>query len=171
MPLKQIRELLGRNPLSLARALRFQRRALAEKGRRLGLAVRAIQCAEQALASGAEPTLAVIKNIIEVIEMENKTEWMNTYYSEEALAKVEERKALWSPELQEKVTKDWQALVRDIEAALAAGEHPAGAGTGRALAGAGSRLHRRRPADSFGLERNVCGPPKLARESGIPEDV
>ena len=39
-------------------------------------------------------------------------------------AKVEERKALWNPELQAQVTKQWTELVADVTAAL--GEDPAG---------------------------------------------
>jgi hypothetical protein len=37
--------------------------------------------------------------------------------------KIEERRALWSPELQEEVTKKWNALFADIESSL--GEDPA----------------------------------------------
>ncbi|HEX3703596.1 MAG TPA: TipAS antibiotic-recognition domain-containing protein, partial [Vicinamibacterales bacterium] len=42
----------------------------------------------------------------------------------EAQAKVEERKKLWSPELQADVTRRWTALLADVEAAL--GSDPAG---------------------------------------------
>ncbi|MBA4184571.1 MAG: TipAS antibiotic-recognition domain-containing protein, partial [Acidobacteria bacterium] len=37
---------------------------------------------------------------------------------------VEERKKLWSPELQERVTRSWNDLTRDIEAAIAEGVKP-----------------------------------------------
>ena len=56
--------------------------------------------------------------------MEQNTEWTKKYYSEEAQAKIEERKNLWSPELQERVTRDWADLVADIEAAMADGVKP-----------------------------------------------
>ena len=56
--------------------------------------------------------------------MQNNMDWSKKYYSPEAQAKVEERKKLWSPELQEQVSKDWAALIADVEAAL--GEDPAG---------------------------------------------
>jgi hypothetical protein len=42
----------------------------------------------------------------------------------EAQANVEERKKLWSPELQARVTRQWTELVADVEATL--GEGPAG---------------------------------------------
>ena len=56
--------------------------------------------------------------------MQNDTEWTKNYYSEDAQAKVEARKNLWSPELQERVSKQWAELFADIEASL--GEDPAG---------------------------------------------
>ena len=40
------------------------------------------------------------------------------YYSAEAQAKLEERKHLWSPELQARVEREWAELFRDVEAAL-----------------------------------------------------
>jgi MerR family transcriptional regulator, thiopeptide resistance regulator len=56
--------------------------------------------------------------------MQNETDWTSKYFSEEAKGKVEERKSLWSPELQERVTREWNELFRDVEAAL--GEDPSG---------------------------------------------
>ena len=56
--------------------------------------------------------------------MQNDVDWTKKYYSEEAQAKVEARKSLWSPELQERVSKQWAELFVDIEASL--GEDPAG---------------------------------------------
>ena len=56
--------------------------------------------------------------------MEQNTEWTKKYYSDGAQAKIEERKNLWSPELQERVTRDWAGLVSDIEAAMADGVKP-----------------------------------------------
>ncbi len=58
-------------------------------------------------------------------------DWSTQYYSPEAKTKLEERKHLWSPELQERVSAQWNELFRDVEAAL--GEDPAGT-TGKALA-------------------------------------
>jgi MerR family transcriptional regulator, thiopeptide resistance regulator len=56
--------------------------------------------------------------------MQNDTDWTAKYFNEEARVKVEERKSLWSPELQERVTREWNELFRDIDAAL--NEDPAG---------------------------------------------
>jgi hypothetical protein len=42
----------------------------------------------------------------------------SVYWAQEARTKIEERKALWSPVLQEKVTNEWNTLLADVEAAL-----------------------------------------------------
>jgi MerR family transcriptional regulator, thiopeptide resistance regulator len=55
--------------------------------------------------------------------MEESTGWTKKYYSEEAQAKVEERNKLWAPELQEQVSREWNELFRDVEAAV--GDDPA----------------------------------------------
>lgn len=54
--------------------------------------------------------------------METNNDWMSKYHTEESRAKVEARKHLWSPELQERVSRQWSELIADVEAAL--GEDP-----------------------------------------------
>ncbi len=125
IPLKQIRTLFNREAPALPEALRTQRRVLEEKRRLLDSAINAIREAEQATRPGERPDSAVLKKIIEVIEMQDNMDWSKKYYTEEAQAKIEERKQLWSPELQERVSKEWTELFRDVEAAL--GEDPASA--------------------------------------------
>ncbi len=118
VPLKQIKTLLAREQLELPEALRMQGRVLEEKRRLLDKAISAIRAAEAALRAGEQPDAAVLKKLLEVIHMESNTDWAKKYYSEAAQAKVEERKELWSPELQERVSKEWSELFRDVEAAL-----------------------------------------------------
>jgi TipAS antibiotic-recognition domain len=50
---------------------------------------------------------------------------MKKYHSDEGWAKIQERRPHWSPELQERVSREWTELFRDVEAAL--DEDPAGA--------------------------------------------
>lgn len=126
IPLKQIKALLDRNALDLPDALRMQRRVLEDKRRLLESAIRAIHDAEQSIRPGQRPDAVLLKKIIEVIEMQNNTDWAKKYYSEEALEKIEQGKQRWSPELQERVTKEWTDLFRDVEAAIARGEDPGG---------------------------------------------
>ena len=117
LPLKQIRELL-KNDTGLTQSLRRQRHVLSDKRRHLDSAIHAIETAERSLNPKQEPDWNLFKKIIKEIEMQNDSEWTKKYYSAGAQAKVEERKKLWSPELQERVSRQWSELFADIEAAL-----------------------------------------------------
>jgi DNA-binding transcriptional MerR regulator len=117
IPLKQIKVLLDRDVRELSEVLRSQRRALEEKRRWLDQAIGAIRDAER------ETDAAALKKIIEVIEMQENADFMKRYYSEEAQAKMAERREQWNPELQAEATKAWTDLFRDVEAAL--GDDPA----------------------------------------------
>jgi DNA-binding transcriptional MerR regulator len=125
-PLKQIKDVLERGTPDLATALRFQRIILAEKGRRLTQAVRAIEEAERALADGSGPGREAFAKIIEVIEMQNDTDWTKKYYSEEAQAKIAERQRTIPREVIERGQRDWMALISEVEAAAKEGVDPAG---------------------------------------------
>jgi MerR family transcriptional regulator, thiopeptide resistance regulator len=137
VPLKQIRLIFQRSTSEMSSALQMQRRVLEEKRRLLDSAIRAIEEAEKATAPGKRPDSAILKKIIEVIEMQDNMDWSKKYYSEGAQAKIEERKKLWSPENQERWSKEWSDLFRDVEAAL--GEDPAG-GKAQALAARWKKL-------------------------------
>lgn len=119
-PLNQIKEILDRDSLPLAAALRLQRSILVEKRRQLDLAVEAIEKVERALASGGEPHWESFANLIEVINMQNNMEWVKKYYTEEQLQSLAAR---WSPEVQEKASREWEELIKEIETSL--GEDPA----------------------------------------------
>jgi len=123
IPLKQIRGLLERNGVSLPDALRRQRCALEARRTLVEQAIGAIRRAESAFAAGKRDTV-LLKNIIEVIEMQNDMDWSKKYYSEAAKAKIAARRKEWSPELQERVSKQWMDLIADVEKAMAAGDDP-----------------------------------------------
>lgn len=125
LPLAGIKALLERDAPPLSEALRRQRLALQQKRRLLDRAMDAIQEAESALADEGRASAGVLKKIIEVMEMQDNANWAMKYYSDEAAAKVEARKSLWSPELQERVSKQWMDLIADVEANLE--KDPAGA--------------------------------------------
>jgi MerR family transcriptional regulator, thiopeptide resistance regulator len=84
LPLKQVGVVLERTNLKLAEALRAQRRAIGEKQAVLARAARAIEAAEDALAVGAPADPAILRKIIEVIDMQTDIERMKKYYSDEA---------------------------------------------------------------------------------------
>lgn len=122
-PLNQIRDLLNRKDADLAATLRQQRQIIAEKRNHLDRAIRAIERAEQIVASGQKHDWESFRKIIEVIQMQTRKDWMQKYYTEEQLANLKSR---WSPEVQAQADKDWQELIRDVEAAIARKEDPAG---------------------------------------------
>lgn len=117
LPLKQIREVL-KDRAALPEVLKRQQRVLVEKRTQLDRAIHAIQEAQGSLESKRKPQWEFFRQILREIKMQNDTDWMKKYYSKEALAKLDERKALWSPELQGQISKDWAALFKDIEASL-----------------------------------------------------
>jgi len=125
LPLKEIRELLNSAAPELPMALRMQRSALEEKRRLLDRAIGAIREAEAIVASGRPAGAAILKKIIEAIEMQTNNEWMKKYASEAAQAKIDARKGEWSPELQERVSRQWMELIADVQAAMDAGEDAA----------------------------------------------
>ena len=118
--LSQIKRILGQKEFNLSETLRLQRSILRAQRDRLNLALEAIARVERSNS----PDLESFTEIIEVINMEQNMDWTKKYYSESAQAKIAERKHLWSPELQERVSRDWAELVSDIEAAMADGTKP-----------------------------------------------
>jgi DNA-binding transcriptional MerR regulator len=125
LPLKQIQKLL-RGEAAVVKTLERQQAVLTEKRRQVDIAIRAIQRARRSLQSSGAPDYMLFKQIIQEIEMQNDMEWSKKYYSSEAQAEVDARKGLWSPELQERVSRQWSDLFADIEAAISAGEKPSG---------------------------------------------
>ncbi len=119
-PLNQIKEILDRGSAPLAAVLRLQRNLLDEKRRQLDLAIEAIEKVERVLASGGEPHWESFASIIEALNMQNDMEWVKKYYTEEQLQTLAAR---WSPELQEKASRDWAELIKEVNASL--GEDPA----------------------------------------------
>ncbi len=110
IPLKQIAAVLKR-AAQLPEALRIQRRALEERHELQGRAIRAIQAAEDSLASGAPPDPAILKKIIEVIDMQDGIAVMKKYYSDDAW---ERHKHYY----EEGPSPEWRQLYRDGEALL-----------------------------------------------------
>jgi DNA-binding transcriptional MerR regulator len=78
LPLKEIGAVLKRPALKLPDTLRRQRQALEDRQELLG---RAIRAAEESLLSGKPADLALLKNIIEVIDMQDGINVMKKSYS------------------------------------------------------------------------------------------
>lgn len=127
LPLKQIKAVLDRDTRALPAVLGSQRRALEEKRRRLDVAIEAIRDAEQAAGANGIPDASVIRRIIEVIEMQENTEYFKQFYSDEAWAELEKRRAEMTPDMRRRAedgTRRWIELFHDVEAAMAANTDP-----------------------------------------------
>ncbi len=109
LPLKQIKILLDRDNPQLPEALRLQRTVLEEKRLVLDRAICAIVNAEEILQSGKQAGAAVIKRIIEAMEMQ--TEFMKNYHREEAWVHFKARHREWP-------SREWTELFRAIQTAL-----------------------------------------------------
>lgn len=117
VPLKQMGELLGGQAFELREALRMQRRAVEEKQALLDRAARVLRAADEAMASGVEPGAAMLKKIIEVIQMQDAVEAMKKYYTKEGW---EKRRQYY----EDGPAEEWHQLYRDINVAL--NEDPGG---------------------------------------------
>ena len=124
LPLAEIRKVLDWEPRSLAEALARQRAGLLEKRCLLDRALSAIGQAEAAIREN-KPTAALLKRIIEAIEMQNDSNWMMKYYSPEAQAKIAERAKTFTLEMQKEASQAWKDYYRDL-AALKTQDDPGG---------------------------------------------
>jgi DNA-binding transcriptional MerR regulator len=124
MPLKHIQAVLERTALELPHALRLQRKALEDKQVLLTRAIRAVRAAEESLEPGKPADPAILKKIIEVVNMPDGIELMKKYYSEEAW----ERRRRY---FENGPAPEWLELYREANALL--GEDP-GSPAAQALA-------------------------------------
>jgi DNA-binding transcriptional MerR regulator len=121
VPLKQIKTVLDRDARALPDVLRAQRRALEAKRRRLDRAIGAIADAERSLQPGRPVAPALLRRIIEVIEMSDHAEEMKKYYSDEAWAELSKRREAMTDRMRDiamEGTRKWQALFADVTASL-----------------------------------------------------
>lgn len=138
LSLREIGELLRESVLhrSLQETLARQARVLSERRAEIDRVLRAVNGAlAQANAPNIEaaPDWRLYQSILKEMQMSKTENWTEKYYSPEALEAVEQRKNHWSPELQAKVTADWQAMYADVQSALDRRVDPK-SGEGQALA-------------------------------------
>jgi len=122
--LKEIKNILNHGSFDLATALRRQREAIEEKRSRLELAIQAIQRAEYAIDTSEESGWEAFAKIIEVINMQHDMDWSKKYYSPEAQQEIEKRAATIPAEVVEQAQRDWATLIKEVDAAVKAGEDP-----------------------------------------------
>jgi DNA-binding transcriptional MerR regulator len=125
IPLREMGPLLkASRSANLRDVLQRQRRVLWQKRHRLDAAIGAIERAERSLDGANEPDWKLFTLVVKEIEMNNENDWTKKYYSESAKTKIDARRVLWTPELQERTTRDWTQLIADIKNAAARGEDP-----------------------------------------------
>jgi MerR family transcriptional regulator, thiopeptide resistance regulator len=121
LSLHQIRVVLDRAPLELSDALRLQRRVLEEKQRHLAHALNAIVEAEKSIRPGEAADPAILKRLIETINLQDRAEVLKKYWSDEVWKKSE----LALDKFKNGSIEEWKNLMREIAAAAAFGEDPA----------------------------------------------
>jgi len=65
-----------------------------------------------------DPDWELIIRIIKEIAMQDEASWQAKYFCDEPKARIESREHQWSPELQERMNREWSELYRDVEIAL-----------------------------------------------------
>lgn len=147
LTLEEIRRCLDSGPRQLAPILAQQRAMLVEKREQLDAILKAIDAAQTRLQSG-QCDGETIRGVIQVIQMQQKQEWIQKYftddqlqkldaltesaYSEEGRARLAQRGG-WTEEDQKQASEKWAYVAAESERLAAAGADPGGE-EGQALA-------------------------------------
>jgi DNA-binding transcriptional MerR regulator len=127
IPLREIAALLATGepkqasapqPGSLSATLDRQASVLRERRDGIDRVLHAIDRAREQLQAEATPDWALYQTIVKEITMQENQDWTARYYSPEAQQAIDERKPLWSPEQQQKITADWQQMYADVQDTL-----------------------------------------------------
>jgi DNA-binding transcriptional MerR regulator len=138
--LEEIKHCLQRGPKSLPAILAQQRAMMQEKRAQLDVVIDALARTEALLGAGVCDWQSLV-NVIQEIQMDQKTEWVRKYfteeqlrtmyeltwasYSEEALEKLKQPGA-WTEEDQKRATAQWQHVASEAKRLAASGADPGG---------------------------------------------
>ena len=127
LSLRQIADLLGetarpgqdpsRAQPALAETLAAQVSVLRERREGISRVLRAVESAQKAIGTGTHDW-TLFQSILKEINMQEKTDWTQQYYSPEAKAAIDGGPQ-WTPELQASTTAHWNTLFADVESAMA----------------------------------------------------
>src|SRR5215831_138367 len=137
LPLQQIKTLLDREPIRLPDALQVQLAILEEKRLLLDRAIAVIRDAVNTAQAGKPMDVALLKQIIGAINMQDSADFKKKYFSKESWARLTALKRKSTPQARLRESRAWLALLCDVEAALR--ENP-GSKKAQALAGRWMRL-------------------------------
>lgn len=137
--LEEIKQCLGSGPRRIGVMLARQRKMLQAKRRQLDAVLRAIDSAEKLVASDQCDEEAILR-VIEVIQMQQKQEWVKNYFNDEQLQKMQElgqasyseaarqklaQRGPWTEEDQQRANAQWAWVASEAERLAAAGADPA----------------------------------------------
>jgi MerR family transcriptional regulator, thiopeptide resistance regulator len=125
LPLEQIKALLA-EATPLENALALQREAIVRQRERLDAALAAVERAQAQLETGShDERWSIVRNVIEVLKMENDWKWTEKYYSPEALEALERRRTEMGNDAIDQGQRDWASLIAEVESAASQGFDPA----------------------------------------------
>jgi len=133
LSLREVAELLDRGgDADASLAATFTRQAMVLRARRDGIA-RVLHAVNRALSQtlansgegqNATPDWQLYQSILKEMQMQEDQNWTEKYYSPEAREAIDAKRGEWTPELQAKITADWQRMYADVQAALDRGVEP-----------------------------------------------
>lgn len=138
--LEEIKAFLRAEPQRLPEVLAQQKALMREKRSQLDAILRALEETEAALETG-QGSWEAIARVIQVIQMEQKNDWIKKHFTDEQLQKMEElgqaaysqeaREKLaqhgeWTEQDQARATEQWTYVATEARRLAAAGADPAG---------------------------------------------
>ena len=137
LPLREIADLLATGAPDSEHTLpsTLARQATVLRERRAGIdrVLQAIERAQHQLHKDAGPDWPLYQTILKEIHMQESQNWTEKYYSPEARQAIAERGTGWTPEMQAKISADWQQMYADVQSAMDRGVEPT-SDEGKALA-------------------------------------
>ncbi|WP_044934096.1 MerR family transcriptional regulator [Pseudacidobacterium ailaaui] len=151
--LKEIKAALS-GPIScLEEVLALQHEALKRKRKMLDHALQAVERAQKLLAQTGKADWEALKQIIEVVQMEQNKEWMKKYFTPEQLAALHARRNA-DPEAIRRGEEAWAKLIPEVEAAAQMGLDPSSPGA-RTLAQRWTDLVRGFTGGDAGIQQGL----------------
>ncbi|HEY5331813.1 MAG TPA: MerR family transcriptional regulator [Acidobacteriaceae bacterium] len=137
LPLREIAGLLATggpdSEHSLPSTLARQAAVLRERRAGIDRVLKAIERAQRQWQKNGDPDWFLYQTILKEIHMQESQNWTEKYYNAEARQAIDERRSEWNPEMQAKITADWQQMYADVQAAMDRGVKPT-SDEGKALA-------------------------------------
>jgi MerR family transcriptional regulator, thiopeptide resistance regulator len=140
LSLEEIKFCLRKGPQQLEEVLAQQRAMMLEKRNQLDTVVKAIEETEALLQAGRCDWESIAR-VIQVIQMEQKTDWVDKYFTEEQRQKLHEvigssyspeamakfqQGGPWTEEDQKRADEQWRYVAAESDRLAAAGADPAG---------------------------------------------